>query len=146
MKEPEGSTPSQFEDYLNVFKWLNSTISKSCRHIVNASETMMSWDNKPVCNLFPSVLLSVYVTLSWFLFHELSKARAYTLWYYTTSHVLPGKRNSISLHPAGRPVAASRCETFFRRPLQFGWFWLRVNIRERGRNRGKLRSFWNIAL
>ena len=45
--------------------------------------------NKPVCNLFPSVLRSVYVTCPWFLFHELSKARAYTC--YTTSHVLPAK-------------------------------------------------------
>ena len=78
MKERKGSTPSQFEDYLNFFEWLNSTISKSCRDIVNASKTMMSWENKPVCNLFSSVLRSVYVTCPWFLFHELSKAKAYT--------------------------------------------------------------------
>ena len=68
LKEPEGSTLSQFEDYLNVFKRLKSTISKSCRHIVNASKTVMSWDNKPVCNLLSSVLRSVYVICPWFCF------------------------------------------------------------------------------
>ena len=62
MKEPEGSTPSRFEDYLNVFKWLNSTVSKSCWHIVNASKTMMSWEISQYAIYF-LLCFAVYMSL-----------------------------------------------------------------------------------
>lgn len=114
----------------------NLAISKGCWHIFNAAKVMMSWDNK-LCNYFRCVQRSVYATRYWFLFHKNFKSYTVYSMVHQVTFYQPNE-TSFLLHPADRPVAASRSETF--------WFWLRINNRERGRKRGKFRTFGKVVL